>query len=87
MKLHGLLSEWFNVDIGVRQGDNLSPTLFGIFINGLAINIKNLGPAFQLAIERYPYYFMLMILHYWLKMKVIHKKYLLNSMNGAKIGN
>ena len=87
VKLHGLLSKWFNVDRGVRQGDNLSPTLFGVFINDLAIDIKIWDLAFQLAIERYPYYFMPMILHYWPKMKVIYKNYLINSMNGAKSGN
>ena len=43
VKVNALLSEWFKVSVGVRQGDNLSPTLFGIFINDLAIEIKNMG--------------------------------------------
>ena len=43
VKVNTLLSEWFKVSVGVRQGDNLSPTLFGIFINDLAIEIKNMG--------------------------------------------
>ena len=30
VKVNTLLSEWFKVSVGVRQGDNLSPTLFGI---------------------------------------------------------
>ena len=43
MKLNNLLSQWFKVNIGVRQGDNLSPTLFSLFINDLAIEIKKYG--------------------------------------------
>ena len=34
--LNGALSEWFKTELGVRQGDNLSPTLFSVFINELA---------------------------------------------------
>ena len=37
VKVNTLLSELFKLSVGVRQGDNLSPTLFGIFINDLAI--------------------------------------------------
>ena len=43
VRLNNLYSKWFDVTTGVRQGDNLSPTLFGIFINDLAIEIQNLG--------------------------------------------
>ena len=43
VKANTLLSEWFKVSVGVRQGDKLSPTLFGIFINDLAIEIKHMG--------------------------------------------
>ena len=42
INLNGTLSEWFITELGVRQGDNLSPTLFSLFINGLAENIKSL---------------------------------------------
>ena len=35
-------SETFNVSLGVRQGDTLSPTLFSLFINDLALQIKEL---------------------------------------------
>ena len=38
-----LYSNWFNVVNGVGQGDNLSPTLFGRFINDLAIEIQSLN--------------------------------------------
>ena len=43
IRLNNLYTNWFKVDTGVRQGDNLSPTLFAIFINDLAIEIQNLG--------------------------------------------
>ena len=43
IRLNNLYTDWFRVDSGVRQGDNLSPTLFGIFINDLAIEIQNLS--------------------------------------------
>ena len=41
--LNGVSTDWFNVTSGVRQGDTLSPILFSLFINELAIGIKNLN--------------------------------------------
>ena len=40
-----LYSDWFNNVTGVKQGDVLSPTLFSLFINDLAVELKrsNLG--------------------------------------------
>ena len=35
------LTDFFPSDIGVRQGDNLSPTLFNIFINDLVEAMKS----------------------------------------------
>ena len=40
VSLNGFQTEWFNCTNVVRQGDNLSPTLFSIFINDLANEIK-----------------------------------------------
>lgn len=37
-----LVTEFFTIDIGVRQGCNL-PTLFALFINELAEEIKKLS--------------------------------------------
>ena len=35
LKINGMLSEFFNCNIGVRQGENLSPFLFSLYINDL----------------------------------------------------
>lgn len=42
------MTEWFPCNTGVRQGDNLSPTLFALFINDLAIQIKSLRKGIQI---------------------------------------
>ena len=44
MKLPGgLFTNWFPTSFGVKQGDNLSPTLFSVFLNDLATEIKKLN--------------------------------------------
>ncbi len=42
VKLNDYFTDWFNVDMGVRQGDCLSSTLFALFINDLALEIKQM---------------------------------------------
>ena len=39
----GLFTNWFPTSFGVKQGDNLSPTLFSVFLNDLATEIKKLN--------------------------------------------
>ena len=47
-------TEYFECPMGVKQGDCLSPTLFAIFINDLATEIKNSGLGIDLNIEGGP---------------------------------
>ena len=43
VRVNGRLTDWFSQVSGVRQGDTLAPTLFAIFINDLALEIRSLG--------------------------------------------
>ena len=43
VKVNNMFSGWFFTNSGVRQGDSLSPTLFALFINALAEEIKILN--------------------------------------------
>ncbi|XP_060587764.1 uncharacterized protein LOC132743245 [Ruditapes philippinarum] len=42
VRINGRLTEWFQCVNGVKQGDNLSPTLFSVFVNDLVTEINNL---------------------------------------------
>ena len=44
-------TEYFDCPVGVKQGDCLSPTLFAIYINDLAKEIKNSGVGVELNID------------------------------------
>ena len=41
--INKLFTPWFEANMGIRQGDCLSSTLFALFINDLAIEIKKLN--------------------------------------------
>ena len=45
-------TEWFHVDVGVRQGCVLSPVLFAIFIDRLAQEVKRLGVGIPAGLRR-----------------------------------
>ena len=43
LKINGMSSEFFNCNIGVRQGENLSPFLFSLYINDLEEFLLNMN--------------------------------------------
>ena len=43
VKVNGQLTDWFSVTSGFRQGENLAPTLFAIFVNDIAADINGLN--------------------------------------------
>ena len=49
--LEGFETEYFRCPIGVKQGDSLSPTLFSIFVNDLAMDIKDAGLGINLEFD------------------------------------
>ena len=51
IRINGYLTPWFNVNNGVKQGCKISPVLFQIYINDLAVDIKRLLVVYKLQIE------------------------------------
>lgn len=51
-RVNGCLTDWFPVDIGVKQGCILSPILFAIYINDLSLAIEALGKGVSIDDEK-----------------------------------
>ncbi len=45
VKVNNYITTWFDITSGVHQGDSLSPTLFGLFLNDLLKELKDLNLA------------------------------------------
>ena len=58
VKINDYITEYFAVLYGFKQGDNLSPTLFNLFINNLASQIKELHWVLKLVLNRLACYSM-----------------------------
>lgn len=52
VKVNNLTTDWFDVKSGLRQGCSLSPLLFNLYINDLALNINALGKGITLNDEK-----------------------------------
>ncbi len=42
IKIESIYTEWFPIVSGIRQGDFIAPTMFYMYVNDLALDIKNL---------------------------------------------
>ena len=52
VRINGLNTGGFDVIIGLRQGCNLSPILFNLFINDFAVTVKALGKGIDVGNEK-----------------------------------
>lgn len=52
VKLNGFTTDWFSVNCGLKQGCSLSPILFNLYVNDLALQIDALGKGINVDQER-----------------------------------
>ncbi len=43
IKIDSIYTEWFPIVYGIRLGDVITPTMFNLYVNHLALEIKDLG--------------------------------------------
>ncbi len=48
VNVNNMLMDWFDTKAGVKQGDSLSPTMFGIFINGIVEDVKSVNTGIEI---------------------------------------
>ena len=46
------MTGWFNVSSGVKQGNNLSPTLFSFYVNTLTVSLSKLHLGIHVIIQK-----------------------------------
>ena len=46
--VNGNITNWFSADVGVKQGDGLSPTLFGIYVNDIITEISEMDVGIEI---------------------------------------
>ncbi len=51
VKVNNYITNWFDITSGVHQGDSLSPTLFGLFLNDQLREVKDLKLGIKMAEE------------------------------------
>jgi hypothetical protein len=43
IKIDNMYTEWFPIVSGIRQGDIIAPTMFNLYVNDLALEIRDMG--------------------------------------------
>ena len=52
VRINGMITDWFSVNSGLRQGCSLSTVMLNIFINDLAVSLKSLNKGVDIGNEK-----------------------------------